>query len=238
LTCVALLGGSLRPEKYASRARSSAPDDPHVPRRKNNRLGPCDRRLHAKAMKKGATKPEKAFLRKEKRMRFAATRRWKMTVEGPTNKGKSFSVGLVQSRGKLHPMDSQELFRVISEYECSACPSGLFIIIVHPCLLHLQPVTANSRLRPPRTCPQSCFTSPLRSLLQLRVPLPSGRSILRCHCPRTAPAGITSFARSPQVRALPAANALPLPQLSRMPSVVVSDTASPTRSTSPPPPSP
>jgi hypothetical protein len=46
-------------------------------------------------------------------MRFAATRRWKMTVEGLTNKGKNSSVGLVQSKGKLLPSGTREIFRAI-----------------------------------------------------------------------------------------------------------------------------
>jgi intein/homing endonuclease len=70
--------------------------------------------LLAKAIKKGAAKPLKAFLEKEKRMRFAATRRWKMTIEGPTNKGQSSSVGL-KSKGKLLPTDTQNFFRAISD---------------------------------------------------------------------------------------------------------------------------
>jgi hypothetical protein len=99
--------------------------------------------------KKGAAKPEKALLGKEKRMRFAATLCWKMTIEGPTDKGKNSSVCLVQLRGKLLPTDTQKLFRAIIEYECSACPSGLLTDIIQPCLLHLQPAAVSSRLRPP-----------------------------------------------------------------------------------------
>jgi hypothetical protein len=45
--------------------------------------------LCAKAIRKSAAKPEKASHGKEKHMRFAATQRWKMTFEDPTNKGKS-----------------------------------------------------------------------------------------------------------------------------------------------------
>jgi hypothetical protein len=137
--------------------------------------------------KKGAAKLE-----------FAATRHWKMTVEGLTNKGES-SVRLVQSRRKLLPTDTQKLFRAISECECSAYPNGLLTNIIHPCLLHLQPAAASSRLRPPRPGSTSCSTSPLRSHLQFReAPTP--------------PAPITSFARSPKyARCPPPPQCFPLP---------------------------
>jgi hypothetical protein len=63
--------------------------------------------FRAKAIKKGAAKLKKAFLGKEKHMRFAAT------VEDSTNKGKNSPIGLVQSRGKFLPTDTQKLFRAI-----------------------------------------------------------------------------------------------------------------------------
>jgi hypothetical protein len=73
----------------------------------------------------------------------------------------------VHSRCKILPMDTQELFRAISECECSTCPNGLLTDIIHPCLLYLQPAAANSHLRPPRPWTTSCSTPPLRSLFQL-----------------------------------------------------------------------
>jgi hypothetical protein len=86
--------GLLRPENYATCVRPSVPDDSDVPRRKNNRLGPCGRKLRGKAIKKGTAKPEKAFLGKEKHMRFETTWHREMTVKGPRNKRKKLLVDL------------------------------------------------------------------------------------------------------------------------------------------------
>jgi hypothetical protein len=145
-------------------------------------------------------------------MHFEATRRWKMTDDGPTNKRKSSSVGLAQSRRKLLPTDTQKFFRAISDCECSACPRSLLTDIIYSCLLHLQPAAANSRFWPPCSWPSSCSTLPLSSPLQLRVPLPPPsvafvpgvpsrtRSAMpppcSCRRPRTAPvAAISSYHR-------------------------------------------
>jgi hypothetical protein len=65
--------------------------------------------------KKVAAKLEKAFLGKEKHMRFAATRRWKMTVEGLTNKRKFGS----RPRATKRETSSDENARIFLRNSCT-----------------------------------------------------------------------------------------------------------------------
>jgi hypothetical protein len=127
-----------------------------------------------------------------------------------------------------------------------------------PALLHLQPAAVNSRLRPPYPWPPSCFTPPLRSSLQLRVP-PLHNTSRRRRCVSLPPAAYASGAAArvsfsgypvpdtlltPQVRApLPPPLCFPFPpQPTRLPLpplvVHAPGTPPPVRPTSPPPPSP
>jgi hypothetical protein len=63
LTCAAFPDGSLKPGNYASRACPFAPDRPHAPKT-----------LRAKGDKKRRRETREDFSRKEKYMRFAASR--------------------------------------------------------------------------------------------------------------------------------------------------------------------
>jgi hypothetical protein len=74
----------------------------------------------------------------------------KMTIQGPTNKAKNSSVGLVQSRGKLLPTDTQELFRaIVIEMQCvPQWPAHRH----HP-PLHPSHSASRSQLAPPAPSP-------------------------------------------------------------------------------------
>jgi hypothetical protein len=75
LTCAALPDGSLKRCNYASRARPSAPDGPHAPKRKESARTMRPKILRAEGDKKRRRETQEDFSRKEKYMRFAASRR-------------------------------------------------------------------------------------------------------------------------------------------------------------------
>jgi hypothetical protein len=126
--------------------------------------------FRVKGDKKRHRETREDFSRKQKYMRFAATRRWKMTMEGSRNKGQCSSVGPARSKGKLLPTGRKGFCHAFCVSECSACPSGLLTDIIHSCLLHLQPAAASSCFWLPCTWPLICSSPPLRSPLQLKVP--------------------------------------------------------------------
>jgi hypothetical protein len=61
-TCAALPDGSLEPDNYASRARASAPDKPHAPKRKTIGSDRAAENSSRERRKKGAAEPERTFL--------------------------------------------------------------------------------------------------------------------------------------------------------------------------------
>jgi hypothetical protein len=108
-TCAAIADASLKPGNYASRARPSAPDGPHAPsaEKKNNRLGPCGRKLFArKAIKKAPRKPRGLFSERKVHAFRGGLGTRKMTTQSPRNKGQWSSVGPAQPKGKLRPIDT------------------------------------------------------------------------------------------------------------------------------------
>jgi hypothetical protein len=172
-------------------------------------------------------------------MRFAASRRWEMTTQSPKNKGQCSTVGPAQPKRKLLPTGC-EGFPCDSNSECSARLSGLLTYIVLSCTP--SPLSSRRQLAPPAPSPlvhaaaalpvAACECCRRRPYFVSRVSRP--RYVLRCRrrrChPATAatpvqhqrppPARITGLARSPQVRALPAATTVlphPLPHHTRLP---------------------
>jgi hypothetical protein len=113
LTCVALLSGSLKPKNYAMRVRLSAPDHSHMPKRKNNLLGPCNRgRFARRREKKERRESRKSFSRKLKS--FCGDSAPEMTVKDLENKGSQKgkkSVSLTQRKGKLLSEENVKIFR-------------------------------------------------------------------------------------------------------------------------------
>jgi hypothetical protein len=99
----------------------------------------------AKYYKKGAAKPERTFLGKEKYMRFAASRCWKITIQGQRNEGQ-YSI-----KGKTSLDGTQKFFSRDSDSECSACLSGLLTYIVPPCTP--SSLTSHCQLTPPDPLP-------------------------------------------------------------------------------------
>jgi hypothetical protein len=90
--------------------------------------------LRAKGDKKKCRETREDFSRKEKYMRFAAPRRWEMTVQGPKNKGQCSLVSPAQPKGKLRPIYTpRKRFPRNSDIQWSAYPSGLLTYIIHPC---------------------------------------------------------------------------------------------------------
>jgi hypothetical protein len=101
-----------------------------------------------KAIKKGAAKPERTFLGKEKYKE--------------SNKGQCSSVGPALSKGKLLPSGRKGFSAQLVIVSAVRVPGACSPISSIPALLHFQPPAASSRLRPPLPWPPSCSTPLLR----------------------------------------------------------------------------
>jgi hypothetical protein len=152
----------LRLRNYASRTRPSAPDGPHAPKT-----------FRAKGDKKMRRETREDFSRKEKYMRFAASRCLEMTMQSPKNKGKCFVSRPRATKRKTAPNLHAHFsaFPRNSDSECSAYPSGLLTYIIH-----------------------RCTPSPFASRCQLAHPDPSllahagaALPIAACECQRRCP---------------------------------------------------
>jgi hypothetical protein len=132
--------------------------------------------LRAKGDKKRRHETREDCSRKEKYMRFAASRRWEMTTQSPKNKGQCSSVGPAQPKRKLRPyLDAKKRF-----FARKVIVSAVHVLVA--CHLYHLPLysfilASHRQLAPPAPSPLA------NELIHAAAALP----VAACECRRCQP---------------------------------------------------